>query len=243
MPRLCSHTTHATVLVAYALALFSLSGFAAGCADARVSRQGRPNNDAAGAALSTDEAVIAEMQKRVDAENAERAGDDERLAAKLRAARRLGPEDVCIERPKESARVVVVGFFRNDYGCHFEGAFVGSRYYEGTEPELHRDALEAFGWRDADEKVRERLALAWVEGGPLAFFNVLHTKPKELEVSDFHPPRAASAQDGTVTVTLWFQVPPGRSPEKGFQHVEYRFKGDGNLSGVSTLAAVLARRT
>ncbi len=188
--------------------------------------------------LSTNEAVIAEIQKRVDAENAARVGDDKRLAAKLRAARRLEAKDVCIERPKESSRVIVVGFFRNDYGCHFEGAFVGSHYYEATEHEFHHAALEAFGWREANREGRERLALAWVEKGLLAFFDVPHTDPNGLEKFDFHPPRVASADNGEVKVTLWFQVPPGRNGGRGFQHVEYRFNVDGSLSGVSTLEAV-----
>jgi hypothetical protein len=218
--------------------LLTLPGLSAGCAGAqRVSERAGVTGEA-GVDLSADEAVIAEMQKRVDAEGAERAAGDAKLEAKLRAASRLEAKDVCIERPKESAKVVVVGFFRHDYGCHFEGAFVGPRYYEATEHELHQAALESYGWRGANREGRERLALAWVEKGLLAFFDVPHTSPKGLERFDFHPPRAASAENGAVKVTLWFRVPPGRNGGRGFQHVEYRFNGDGSLSGVSTLDAV-----
>lgn len=217
--------------------LLALPGLSAGCAGAQsVSEHARPASEAVD--LSTDEAVIAELQKRVDAEGAERAAGDAKLEAKLRATRRLEVKDVCIERSKESAKVIVVGFFRNDYGCHLEGVFVGPRYYGATEHDLHHDALEAYGWRGAAQKGRERLALAWVEKGLLAFFSVLHTDPKGLEKFGFHPPQAASANNGEVRVTLWFRVPPGRNGGRGFQHVEYRFDVDGNLSGVSTLNAV-----
>ena len=66
--------------------------------------------------ISTDEAVLAELQKRADA-NREKLG----LANK----NKLDAKNVCIERFKESTQVIVIGFFRSDYGCHFEGAFVG----------------------------------------------------------------------------------------------------------------------
>lgn len=227
--------TPATALL---LILLALPGLSAGCVGAQsVSERARPPGEP-DVDLSTDEAVIAELRKRVDAEGAARAAGDAKLEAKLRAASRLEAKDVCIERPRESAKIIVVGFFRNDYGCHFEGAFVGSRFYEPTEYELHRDALEAYGWRGANREGHERLALAWVEKGLLAFFDVLHTSPKGLENFDFHPPQAASAQNGEVRVTLWFRVPPGRNGGRGFQHVEYRFDVDGSLSGVSTLNAV-----
>ena len=218
--------------------LLALPGLPAGCAGAQsVSERARPTSEA-DVDLSTDGAVIAELQKRVDAEGAERAAGDAKLEAKLRAARRLEAKDVCIERPKGSTKVIVVGFFRNDYGCHFDGAFVGSRYYEATEYGLHQAALEALGWREANRDAREGLALAWVEQGLLAFFNVLHTDPKGLEKFGFHPPQAVSTEQDAVKVTLWFQVPPGRNGGRGFQQVEYRFNGDGSLSGVSTLNAV-----
>jgi hypothetical protein len=223
------------------LALLALSASLAGCANARsvlVQDPAKNESPAASADLSTDAGVRAELQKMVDARNAESAGGDEKLKAKLKAAARLKAEDVCIERPKESARVIVVGFFRYDYGCHFDGAFVGSRYFEATDIEIHRAALEAYGWREANREGRERLAVAWVENGLLAFFDVLHASPKGLEKFDFHPPRAASAANGEVQVTLWFRVPPGRNGGRGFQHVEYGFNGDGSLSGVSTLNAV-----
>ncbi len=213
-------------------------GLPLGCAVAQSVPEHPGATSASQVDLSTDEGVIAELQKRLDAQNAERAAGDARLEAKLRAASRLEAKDVCIERPKESAKVIVVGFFRYDYGCHFDGAFVGPRYYEATEYEMHGAALEAFGWRGASQEGRERLALAWVEKGLLAFFNVPRTSPKGLEKFGFRPPQAVSAERGAVKVTLWFQVPPGRNGGRGFQHVEYRFNGDGSFSGTSTLNAV-----
>ncbi len=224
------------------LALVALPFFLASCANA----QSIPNQDrrqtevtATDADLSTDAGVIAELQRMIDAKNAAAGEADEKLAAKRRAASRLEPKDVCIQRLKESAKVIVVGFFRMDYGCYLAGAFVGSRYFEATEIELHQNALKALGWQRANRSERERLALVWVEKDLLAFFTVLYTdNDNRLHNVGFHPPEITTTENGDVKVRLWIQLPPTRSREKGFQHLEYRFESHGNFLGTSTLASV-----
>lgn len=225
------------------LALLVLCASLAGCANARsVSIQDPTQNEspATVADLSTAEAVRAELQKIVDAKNAEHAGGDEKLKAKLKAAGHLKAEDVCIERLKESAKVIVVGLFRYDYGCHVEGVFVGPRYFEATDIELHRAALRALGWNEADKAGRERMACVWVEKGLLAFSIVLYADEGGLLRNfRFQPPQTVTAEDGGVKVTLWIRLPPGRNGGKGFQHHEYRFNPDGSFSGASTLTSVV----
>jgi hypothetical protein len=133
------------VCAVFAAVTASVICSATGCAGVSTQDPAPPAAD-----LSTDEGVIAELQKVVDARNAARAGDDEKLAAKQRAARRLGRDSVCIER-KEPAKIIVVGFFRNDYGCHFEGAFVGTRFYDETEIlGATKTELERLGWLRAN---------------------------------------------------------------------------------------------
>lgn len=169
--------------------------------------------------LSTDEAVLAEMQKRVDAK---REAEGQSSGSKLTA------RSVCIERLKESPKVIVIGFFRYDRGCHFDGAFVESRYLERTDPAFSSLALEALGWKTATRDQREGLAELWVEKGLAAFFTVLHKSDKNFQGSTFHPPQVVSEENGDIVVKLWVRMPGnrGKSTEK---LLEYRFGNDGNL--------------
>lgn len=178
--------------------------------------------------LSTDEAVLAELQKRADA-NHIKLGLINKKSPKIEA------QNVCIERLKESVKVIVIGFFAYDVGCRFGGAFVDSRFYEKDDAALSKNALATFVWEKAPKGEREMLASYWVQKGLLAFFTVLQMKDKDLNAVDFHPPRAVSTKDRGVTVRLWVQLPSGMRREKGFQHFEFKFAKDGSLSGSSTL--------
>lgn len=213
----------------------------ASCAEAQniANQDGKKPEAVLSLDLSTDKAVIAELQKMKDAQNASLVGEDEKLNAKRRAVR-LEAKNVCIKRFKESAKVIVISAFRYDYGCHFEGAFVDSRFYEKTKIELHQNALDAFGWKKFNQTEREKLAGFWVEKGLLVFFTVLKTKPKELENSDFHPPRVSTTEKAEIKVTLWIQLPSRMRREKGFQHLEYTFDENGNFSGSLTLGNLIA---
>jgi len=169
--------------------------------------------------FSTDEAVIAEMQKRVDAK---------REAQGQKAGIKLTAKSVCIERLKESPKVIVIGSFRYDKGCHFDGAFIDSRYVEGSEAGFSKSALEALGWEAANRDQREGLAELWVEKGLAAFFTVLHKRDAKFQGSTFQPPQVITEDTGDIVVKLWVRVPGnrGKSTDK---LLEYRFGSDGNL--------------
>jgi len=145
-------------LIKFSLLFIFLSGVLVGCANAQT------------VDLSTDKAVIAELQKIVDAKRDE-IGDkeDKNLEAKKKNAGKLEAKDVCIKRLEESANVIVIGFFADDLGCRFNGAFVDSRYFEKSDANLSKNALDALGWMTANRQEREKLAKLWVEKGLLAF--------------------------------------------------------------------------
>lgn len=170
--------------------------------------------------LSTDEAVLAELQKRADAKGVDPG---------QKGGRKLEARFVCIERLKESADVIVIGFFAYDRGCRLDGAFVRLRYYEEKHPALSKNALVALGWEKAPHREREMLANYWAQNGLLAFFTVLQTKDKDLKDNEFHPPRAVTAENGEIHVTLWIQMPSGMRRGKEFKRVAYKFAKDGKL--------------
>ena len=199
-----------TNLIKISLAFVFLPCILAGCANAQTID------------LSTDEAVLAELQKRADAK---------RVDPGPKGGRKLEAKSVCIERLKESEKVIVIGFFAYDRGCRLDGAFVDSRYFESTDAALSKSALAAFGWEKAPKREREMLALYWVEKGLLAFFTVLHTKDKDLKEREFQPPRVVSNENGEIKVMLWISLPSGMRREKGFRHVEYKFAKDGKSIG------------
>ena len=182
-------------LIKISLTFIFLSGLLVGCAQAQT------------VDLSTDEAVIIELQKIIDAKNAKRANDDEKLLAKQKAAGKLEAKDVRIERIKET-EIIVIGFFRTDVGFHLDGIFVGSRYFDREEFDLSKIALAALGWKKASEKERETLAKIWVERGLLVF------APLSNQTLS-----AVSIGDGKLKITASSKYPPGvtsRSVSKVF---------------------------
>jgi len=175
--------------------------------------------------LSTNEAVLAELQRIADAKP-EAPG------------RKLEARFVCIERLKESAEIIVIGGFAYDRGCRFQGVFVNSRYFEKDDAALSKNALAALGWEKAPKREREMLAKFWVEKGLVPFLTVLYKPDKELNDQAFQPPQVVSTESGEIKVTLWVRLPRGRA-KQGYQHLEYRFGRDGNLLGSSTLTNLL----
>lgn len=155
--------------------------------------------------LSTKEAVIEQLGKQKKAD--------------------LSSAKICVERLKESSKIIIIGSFRYDYGCHFDGAFVNSIYFENSA-DLSTKALGSLGWKDANRKQREELAKLWVEKGLLAFSTVLYTKDKDFNEGEFHAPTVASNEDGEVIVTLWTSV---MRRKKGFNYLKFQFTKDGNL--------------
>lgn len=211
--------------------LFLLQGFVAGCTKAQIVSPQTPSQiqTPSQSNLSTDEAVLAELQKLADAER-------EKLGLANKKSSRLETRDVCIKRFKESEQVIVIGFFAHDVGCQFGGAFVNSRFYDKTDANLSKDALAALGWEKAPKREREMLAKFWVEKGLLRFFTVLYTKDENLNSSEFHPPQVTSQANGEIKVTLWIRLPSGMSRDRGYQLLQYKFVADGSLSSSTTLA-------
>ena len=165
--------------------------------------------------LSTDEAVLAELQKIKDA-NIKTTGD-EKLDAKRKNASKLEAKDVCIERVQDTAKIIAIGFFRTDEGCHFEGAFVNSVYFEAANGDLHKNAFAALGWENANKTERERIAKLWVEKVLFAF----SAKPNQTF-------QAFSTGDDEIKVVVSLQFPPGvtsRNAPKVFV-----FDKDGKMS-------------
>jgi hypothetical protein len=204
-----------TDLLKFALAFFAVSVFLANCADA----QKIPVDKSGAQDLSTDAGIIAELQKIIDGKNAESTGD-EKLDAKRKNASKLEAKDVCIKRLKESAEIIVIGFFRTDDGCHLDGVFVDSRYFERDKFDLSKIALAALGWEKASQKERENLAKLWVEKGLLVFAPLTNQTLS-----------AFSTADGSVKVTASSKYPPGvtsRSAAKSFV-----FNKDGELLSAS----------
>ncbi len=138
-------------------------------------------------------------------------------------------DEECIKRFTESPKIIVKGSFRTDYGCHFDGVFVNSRYFEKDDPALSKIALNALGWEKASQTEREKLAKLWVEKGLLGFAYALYSKDKDLNDGGFVPPKIVSGENGEIKITLWIQMPTGmRNRPKDFQRLEFRFATDGN---------------
>src|SRR5687767_8708078 len=145
-------------LIKVLLFFICLPAVFAACANAQVvSNQDRPKTESpSNLDLSTNEGVLAELQKRLDAK-----GDE----PGKKGGRKLDPKFVCIERLRESAKIIVIGGFAYDRGCRLQGAFVDSRYFEKDDLALTKNALAALGWETATPEQREKLALVWVAKG------------------------------------------------------------------------------
>lgn len=202
-------------LIKYTLVIFFLSGFSVGCADAQiVPKQGQPKIEpTSNMDLSTDAAVLAELQKIKDAKI--KTTGDEKLDAKIKNARKLEAKDFYIKRIKDE-EIIVIGFFRTDVGCLLDAVFIDSRYFERKQFDLSKLALAALGWEKATKRECENLARIWVEKGLLVFAPLPNQSLS-----------AISTGDGNVKVTASSKYPAGvtsRSKVKSFV-----FDKDGGL--------------
>ena len=140
----------------------------------------------------------------------------------------------CVRLDKDLIGIAVVGGFAYDYGCRFSGVFVKARYFGQDDPGLSQAALDALGWKTANQKQREKLAQAWVEKGLLAFLTVVSETNQDFANRSFQSPQATSKSNGETIVTLWIRMPSGRSRGRGYQLREFRFSADGALSSAVT---------
>lgn len=207
-------------LVKFTLVFLALSVFSMSCANAqtvsnrdKIKDESAPSNNGD---LSTDEAVIAELQKIIYAKYAEITKGDKELEAKRKAANKLEAKDVCIKRFRESAEIIVIGFFRTDYGCHLDGVFIDSRYFDREKFDLSKSVLAALGWEKANQKVRENLAKIWVEKGLLVFAPLTNQTLS-----------AISTADGGIKVTASSKYPPGVTSRT--ETKKFIFDKDGGL--------------
>lgn len=188
-------------LIKCALFIFVPAFFLTGCANA----QSKPNKESVTnelptekADLSNDEAVLAALQKIIDAKSEELTKNNKKLDTKRQAASRLEPKDVCIRRLEESKKIIIIGFFRTDAGCHLDGAFIDSRYLEREKFDLSKNVLSALGWEKASQKERENLVKIWVEKGLLIF----NPMPNQTLA-------ATTGGDGEIKVAASSTYPPG----------------------------------
>jgi hypothetical protein len=140
----------------------------------------------------------------------------------------------CVRLDKDLIGIAVVGGFAYDYGCRLSGVFVKTRYFGKDDPGLSRAALDALGWKTANQKQREKLAQAWVEKGLLAFLTVVSEKNQDFANHSFHSSQATSKPNGETFVTLWILLPSGRSRGRSYELREFRFSAYGALSSAVT---------
>jgi hypothetical protein len=167
--------------------------------------------------LSTDKAVLAELQKVVDAKRDSSIG---------KRPDKLQSKDICIQRVRESAKLIVIGFFADDRGCELSGAFVNSGYFEKDDPNFSQNALAALGWKIATAQQRENLAGIWVEKGLLAFSPQQYQRFKSPPNS-----RDASLTRGEIKVIMMLPSVPGRTT-RGYGRKVFVFNSDGVLMSV-----------
>jgi hypothetical protein len=148
-------------------------------------------------------------------------------------------DQLCIERPVELPKIIVIGAHANDRDCRLEGAFVNTVYFEESA-ELTQSALAAMGWEKASQNRREGIAKLWVEKGLMAFSTVLYEKGKDFvpgrgitykggrkpNFPEFKPPQVVSNENGDVTVTLWTSF---TERERRVTYREFTFTKEGSL--------------
>jgi hypothetical protein len=147
----------------------------------------------------------------------------------------------CIRRDPRLPGIVVVGDFAYDRGCRLQGAFMNSKYVAADNGSMSRRALEALGWKTANQPEREVLARAWVEKGLLGFLTVLSVKNDDFANRSFQPPGAVTRPASEVVVTLWVRMPAGRARGTTYQRREYRFSKDGDYEGLVTVESFSRR--
>ena len=128
-------------------------------------------------------------------------------------------DEICVKRLKEneSAKIVVVGVKDEKSVCDFDGAFVGSDYFEHGKLDWTKNALHLLGWEKANRQGREMLAKLWVEKVLFAF------SAKSNQTF-----QAVPMDNDEIKVIVSLQFPPGvtsRNAPKIFV-----FDKDGNMS-------------
>ena len=151
--------------------------------------------------ILTDKAMLAQLGKLYD--------------------KKFSEDDVCIKRPKESAKIVVIGLKGEDSVCRYNGVFVDSFYLVKDGIETSKSALQALGWEKANEQARQKLTKLWVEKVIFAF-----------SAQSNRTFRAVPIDNDGIKVIVSLRLPPGvtsRNAPKIFV-----FDKDGNMSSASS---------
>ena len=112
------------------------------------------------------EAAVAAFTRGRREESRNAAGKEEGKASLSRpiAGKKLDERSKrCVRRDPSLPGIVVVGRFAYDLGCRLEGVFVNSSYVATDDKGMSGRALEALGWKTANQQKREALAQAWVD--------------------------------------------------------------------------------
>jgi hypothetical protein len=124
---------------------------------------------------------------------------------------------LCVRRWDATPEVVIVGAFRYDAGCADPGAFVHGEWYP-TISKATLPALDAVGWKTAEDERRAKLAVDWANQGLRAFDGPLLTdRPSTLpESRPFSPPTVESDGAHGVRISGWVVAPTrGHTREEG----------------------------
>ncbi len=182
---------------------FVFSIILAGCATGQVKNQ-EASKEVSGPDLSTDEKVLAELQRL--------------------SGRTYDKKDVCIRRTGLND-LIMVGFFANDRGCMGSDAFFKG---ELIKPEEHiSEILKHSGWEGSDEK-KKALAKYWITDVYVGWESVTSHKPEGFPGNLWFEPRY-ELKDGGVAATCWIQKPSGMMPQAVYHAVQIYFDKNGNI--------------
>lgn len=125
----------------------------------------------------------------------------------------------------------ISGSFAHDRGCIFAGMTIAGKGVTGGEAAT-AVGLPKLGWKRASRVRRRQLAIAWTRRvlSRLDDFRIATGG----DFPGFSEPRAISAEDGSVAVTLWMNTTPrSMRPPKWRTYVErtVTFDRDGRLVG------------
>lgn len=136
----------------------------------------------------------------------------------------------CLKRPKELSNIILIGGFANDRGCILTNGFVEKKFAKDRK-QLTKMALKSLGWKKADSKIRQQLALNWVKNGLLAFLNPLKKATEHFggKQEEFEGPRSFANKDGSITITLWTKRPAGMVCEDAYSKISYKFSPKGEF--------------
>ena len=108
--------------------------------------------------------------------------------------------------PSAFPKVKLFRVFQPDRGEVLKGIEVdGNLFSPAQTGEASQAGLATCGWKEADSKGREKLALAWCSQVMLGGRTLLYKTPADFPAGkqNFQPPLATTEADGLVHVRIW----------------------------------------